>query len=166
MKAWRAIAAFTAMTILCVYLGLTCLCNITNPPPKPWILVNNTNISNPDIASFKNCEWSEADKSMVPKNESQPFSFGYLFSGEYRIVEFDTTKDPHFDDSAAFWGGLEDNGHIWSYYPCVIRRPPMPATARFLRAVTAPKSKVPRLNSAPPKKTKSEAITSKDMKRA
>jgi hypothetical protein len=60
----------------------------------------------------------------VPTNESQPFSFGYLYKDEYRVVSIDTTKGPHFNDSAAFWGWLEDDGQVGSYFPVDIQSPP------------------------------------------
>ncbi len=139
MKFWGGLAALVGTIILCGYIGLTSLCNITNPPPKPWILIEDTNISNPDIASFQNCNWSQEAKAMIPNDKSRPFSFGYRFKNEYRVVNIDSTKNAKFDDSAAFWGWVGNDGSVWSYYPYVIRKPPMPGNANFLRRLSVDK---------------------------
>ena len=151
-----------ALVLIVGYIGLTSLCNLTNPPPEPWILISDTNKTNPDTASFLNCEWSNTHKAIIPNDQSRPFSFGYLFKGQYSILSIDSTKNAEFDDSAAFWGGIEADGKVWCYFPHEFRETPIPANAKFLRVVhpwIEPKVK--------PQPSKSDdTITTKDMKRA
>ena len=132
MKFWGGLAALVGTIILCGYIGLTSLCNITNPPPKPWILIEDTNISNPDIASFQNCNWSQEAKAMIPNDKSRPFSFGYKFMNEYRVLRVDTTKSPRFDDSAFCWGWVENDGEVFVYFPFDVKKIPVPQNAKFL----------------------------------
>ena len=160
MKFWGGLVALVGTIILCGYIGLTSLFNITNPPPKPWILIEYTNISNPDTASFQNCEWSQEAKAIIPTEESKPFSFGYRFKNEYRIVSIDTTKSPRFDESAYYWGWVENDGVVFVYFPFDLKRIPIPRNAKFLRDVPGPATGEPAL-----KQSRMEALSTKEMKR-
>ena len=123
------------LLFFCGYLGLKSLCSVTNPPPAAEILIRNTNITNPDTASFQNCQWSDTEKAMIPVDQSKPFSFGFLFEQEYRVLSVDPTKDATFDDSAAFWGFIENDGKAFVYYPFSVKPTPLPKGAKFLREV-------------------------------
>ena len=135
MKTAKALATVFIAIVLCGYLGFCCS-NITNPPPKPWILFDDTNKTNPDTTSFQNCEWSQSDKSIIPKDKSRSFSFGYLFKGSYNVMYIDSTKHANFDDSTAFWGFVGEDGKAYSYFPFQVKKTPVPTNAKFLRPVS------------------------------
>lgn len=102
---------------------------------EPAVLIRNTNIANPDLASLENLEWNEGQRMLMVKDRNRRAAFGYLFGGKYYRASFDPSRNLGPDNSSTFFY-VGPDGKTWSAYPAEgPTLSPEPAHPRYLRTV-------------------------------
>ncbi len=100
---------------------------------QPAVIFQNTNVTNPDIASLINCQWK--DRCLEVIDDRKEASFGYLFAGRYYRLSFDPSKNLTNDDSAHYVSINNTNGFSSAFPTVGPQESPLPRNARFLRNV-------------------------------
>jgi len=100
---------------------------------EPAVLIRNTNIANPDLASLENLEWNEGQRMLMVRDRNRRAAFGYLFGGKYYRASFDPSRNLGPDNSSTFFY-VGPDGKTWSAYPAEgPTLAAMPLEPRFLR---------------------------------
>ncbi len=100
---------------------------------QPKVIFQNTNVTNPDLASLENCQW--LDRSLVVIDDRREAGFGYLVRGKYFKVRFDASENLSKDDSTNHVSVNNANGFYSAFPTSGPQLAPIPKDAKFLRKV-------------------------------
>lgn len=129
------------LTPLILWAGYKLLVAVDDSFFEPAVLIRNTNIANPDLASLENLEWSEGQRKLMVIDRSRRAAFGYLFEGKYYRASFDPSRNLGPDNSSTFFY-IGPDGKTSSDYPAEgPTLSPMPQNPRFLRSLRAGEGK-------------------------
>lgn len=129
----RTVAIGLLVISLCVYGFFRLLDHLDGDWNQPKVIFQDTNVTNPDLASLENCEWK--DRSLVVLDDRKAASFGYLVRGKYFHMSFDPSENLSNDDSTNHVS-INNSNECHSAFPTPGPQPKSrPPTAKFLRKV-------------------------------